>query len=53
MLKIGIGCLAYKINLAAHFATSIWKVADLLNKVRKSVDTFRRSPLPTNVLRKR
>ena len=51
--RLGIGCLAHTINLAANSSTSIKQVSDLLTKARKVVSSFRRSPLALNVLKKK
>lgn len=49
--RLGIGCLAHAINLAASSATSIAEVSSLISKGRKLVGTFRRSTLAANVLK--
>lgn len=49
--RLGIGCLAHAINLAACSATSIDQVSLLLAKGRKLVGTFKRSTLAANVLK--
>ena len=49
--RIGIGCLAHTINLAATSATSLREVTNILNKARKIVTTFKRSSLAANTLR--
>ena len=51
--RLGIGCLAHTINLAANSATAIEPVQDILNKVRKVVTTFKRSTLTANVLKQK
>ena len=51
--RLGIGCLAHTINLAATSATSVKQVSDLLTKARKVVGTFNRSPLAANILKKK
>ena len=51
--RLGIGCLAHTINLAANSSTSIKQVSDLLTKARKVVSSFRRSPVALNVLKKK
>ena len=51
--RIGIGCLAHTINLAANSATSIEKVSVLLKKARVLVKTFKKSHLAAAVLKKK
>lgn len=51
--RIGIGCLAHTINLAAGAATSLRQVSELLLKGRKLVTTFKRSTLAATVFKKK
>ena len=51
MDKLGIGCLAHTINLAAFFATSIEQVTKILNRARSIIKTFKKSTLAANVLK--
>ena len=49
--RLGIGCLAHTINLAANFATAIKPVQDILNKAGEVDTTFKRSTLAANILK--
>ena len=53
MDKLGIGCLAHTINLAAISATSIEQVTKILNRARSIVKTFKKSTLAANILKKK
>ena len=53
MDKLGTGCLAHTINLAAMSTTSIEQVTKILNKARSIVKTFKKSTLAANVLEKK
>ena len=51
--RIGIGCLAHTINLAAIAAISIEQVAAILLKAKRVVTSFKKSYLALNVLKKK
>lgn len=51
--RLGIGCLAHTINLAATSATAIQQVVNILSKARKTVAIFKRSTLAATVLKKK
>ena len=50
--RIGIGCLAHTINLAASSATSIHRVSYILGKARAFIKTFKKST-PAHIVFKR
>ena len=50
--RLGIGCLAHTINLAANSATSIQQVSELLNKARKIGSAIKRSTLASIIFKK-
>ena len=51
--RIGIGCLAHSISLAACSAIHLDEVPIILNKARKVVTTFKKSHTAATVLRKK
>ena len=49
--RLGIGCLAHAINLAACSATSVDEVSKLIDKGRGLVTAFKKSTIASNVLK--